>query len=211
MPEHGLHVGEGQGRVFSHPVGRGVTQRVQRDAGARGCPLAGPLEHPVDRVIGQRPGRAARGPPQRLPLPAGDQPGHLHLIQPQPHERIGGGRQLLQRTGALADHGDQLPARLDATQGRRQQLRGPRPGRHVERHQRPVPMRRQRREDLVELTVRDAARDPGGNPRPVPARPLMAVGLHRVAVRVRPPAPAATRSSGNGLMTGPLPACRWKS
>jgi len=35
----------------------------------------------------------------------GNQPGHLHLIQPQPHGCTGGGRQLLQHTGALAGHG----------------------------------------------------------------------------------------------------------
>ena len=34
MTEHKLHVAEGKGRVLSHPVGRGVTQRMQRRAGA---------------------------------------------------------------------------------------------------------------------------------------------------------------------------------
>ena len=33
MTEHKLHVAEGKGRVLSHPVGRGVTQRMQRRAG----------------------------------------------------------------------------------------------------------------------------------------------------------------------------------
>lgn len=52
-----------------------------------------------------------------------------------------------------------------------------------------VPVRRQPREDLVELAVRDTARDPVRHHRPVKPTALAAEGLHRVMVRVRPPAP----------------------
>ena len=50
-------------------------------------------------------------------------------------------------------------------------------------------MRVQGREDLVELLIRDAARDPGRHRRPVHAAALEAVRLHRIVVRMRPPAP----------------------
>ena len=187
MPENELHVGERQRRVLGHPVGSRVTQRVQRRR--RPGPLVDPLEHAVHRVVGQRPGRTPGRPPQRLPPARGDQPGHLDLVEPQPHERVGGRRQLLQLAGALPDHRDQLPSRVGAGQRRRQQFRRPRPRRHVERDQRPVPVRRQPCEDLVELAVRDTARDPVRHPRPVEPAALVAVGLHRVMVRVRPPSP----------------------
>jgi len=38
-----------------------------------------------------------------LPASLGDQIGHLHLVEPQPHERVRGRRQFLQLTGSLAD------------------------------------------------------------------------------------------------------------
>ena len=50
-------------------------------------------------------------------------------------------------------------------------------------------MRRQPGEDLVELPVRDAARHPAGHLWPVEAAALIPVRLHRIVVRVRPPAP----------------------
>src|SRR6266516_831151 len=133
--------------------------------------------------------KAPRRPPQRLPPPPGDQLRHLHLIEPQPHERVGRGRQLPQLAGAFPDDRDQLPSRVDTSQGRRQQLRRPRPGRHIEGDQRPVPVRRQRRENLVELAVRDTTRDPVRHPWPIQPAALVTVGLHRIVVRVRPPAP----------------------
>ena len=151
---------------------------------------AGPLEHPVRRVVGQRPERAPQRPPQRLPVAPWHHAVHLQLIQAQPHERVSRGGQLLQCPAALADHGDQLPPRICPAPGCRQQLRRPRPGRDIKRDQRPVPVRRQRREDLVELLVRDTARDPGGHHRPVQAGALPAERLHRVVVRMRPPATA---------------------
>ena len=50
-------------------------------------------------------------------------------------------------------------------------------------------MRAQRGEQLVELLLRDMVRRPAGKPGPVPPRTLAAVGLHRVVVRMRTPAP----------------------
>ncbi len=97
---------------------------------------------------------------------------------------------MLHRPGPLADHGDQLPPRIHPAPGRRQQLRRPRPGGHIERHQRPVPVRAQRREDRVELLIRDVPRDPGRHHRPVQTAALVAVGLHRVVMRVRPSSPS---------------------
>ena len=158
---------------------------VAADAGLVACPL----EHPVHRVVGQRPHRPAQRPPQRLAAPGRDQPVHLRLVEPQPHERVRRGGQLLQLPGALAGHSDQLTARIDAACGGRQQLRRPRPGGHIERDQRPVPVRGQPGEDLVELLVRDRPRDPRGHPGPVPAGALAAVRLHRVVMRARPRLP----------------------
>ena len=165
-----------------------MPQRVQRGraAGRRG----GPLEHPVRRVIGQRPRRRPRGPPHRLPTPLGDQPVHLDLIQPQPDERVAGRRQLLRRTGPLADHGDQLATGVDASVSDRQQLRGAGTGRDVKSHQRPVAVRRQPREDLVELHVRNAAWDPARHRRSIPPDPLVTGRLRRIVVGVGSPVPA---------------------
>ena len=80
---------------------------------------------------------------------------HLRLIQPQPHEPSVDAGSRLQLTGALADDGDQLPPRLGSRHRGRQQLRCPCPGRHIEGDERPVPVRGQRGEDLVELAVRN--------------------------------------------------------
>ena len=99
------------------------------------------------------------------------------------------GRQLLQLPGSLAHHGNQLASRICAAAGRRQQLRRPRPGRDVERHQGPVPVRVQGREDLIEVLIRDAARDPRRHRRPVHAAALEVIRLHRIAMRMSPPAP----------------------
>ena len=188
MAKHELHVSQRQGRILGHTVGRGVPQRMQRRRGA--SLLVHPLEHAVHRMIGQRPDRAPQRPPQRLPPPGGDQPGHLHLIKPQPHERVGGSGQLLQMAGALTHDSDQLPPRIHPRHRGRQQLRRPRPGRHIERHQRPVPVRRQPREDLVELLIRHAARNPGRHPRPEQPAALVAIGLHGIVVSVSPAATA---------------------
>ena len=140
-------------------------------------------------MVGQRPHRTAQRPPQRLAPAFRDEAFHLHLVEPQPHERVGGRGQFLQLAGALAGHRDHLPAGIDAGQHRRQQLRRTGTGGDVERDQGPVPVRGQPGEDLVELLVRDGPRDPGRHPRPVEPGPLMAERLHRVVMGVRPPAP----------------------
>ena len=70
-----------------------------------------------------------------------------------------------------------------------EQLRGTRSGRDPERHQRPVPVRGQPREQVVEHAVRDLPRDTAGNPRPEQARLLPRERVHRVMVRVRPARP----------------------
>ena len=72
--------------------------------------------------------------------------------------------------------------------GHLQQLRGPGTGRDIERDERPVPVRAQLREDLVQLIIRDAAGHLPGHLRPVESG-IRPVGLHRIVVRVRPPAP----------------------
>lgn len=145
------------------------------------------LEHPVRRVISQRPARVPQRPPQRLATAPWDALGHLHLVEPQPHEGVGRGRQLLELPAALTHHLDQLAARVDPALRRREQLRGAGPGRDVEGHQGPVAVRAQPREDLIELLVRDGARHPDGHGRPIEPAPLVAVGVHRVAVRMCPP------------------------
>lgn len=94
-------------------------------------------------------------------------------------------------TGALAHHADQLLAGQEIALAHAQQLRGPRTGGDPERDQRPVPVRPQRREQLVEPAVGDRPRDPLRHRRPVTSRPLRPPLVHRVAVRVRPAAPAA--------------------
>ena len=187
VPEHVLDIGQRKRRVLGHPVGRRVPQRVQRRPGPR--QPGGPLEHPVRRMVGQRARRAAQRPPHRLPPPLRDQALHLRLVKPQPHERVHGRRQLLHPPRPLPRHRDHLPPRVDTALHRRQQLRRPRPRRDVERHQRPVAVRRQPGEDLVELRIRHAARDPRRDRRAVEPGPLVTVTLHRVVMSVRPPAP----------------------
>lgn len=49
-------------------------------------------------------------------------------------------------------------------------------------------MRRQPGEDLVELRIRDAARNPLGHRRPIQPGPRVAMRLHRIVVRMRSPA-----------------------
>ena len=92
-------------------------------------------EHQPGRVITQRPPRPPQRPPQRLIPASGHQPPDLLLIQPQPHERVRRGGQLLQRTRPLADHGDQLLPRIGIAGRCAQQLRCPGTRRHPERDQ----------------------------------------------------------------------------
>ena len=106
---------------------------------------------------------------------------------------------------AFPGHRDHLPARVDAALGGRQQLRGPRAGGDVERDQRPVPVRRQPGEDLVELLVRDAARDPRRHPRPVKAGPLIAVAAPSGCGERAPGRPAGSGPAGTGSRSGRCP------
>ena len=187
MPHHPLQVGQRHRRVTGHPVGRRMTKVMQRPVRAhRG---AGPGEHQPGRVVSQRPERAPQRPPQRLIPPSGDEPAHLSLIQPQPHERVRGCGQLLQLLCPLADHRDQLLPGIGVGGRRAQQLRSPRPGRDPERDQRPVPVRTQQREQLVEPLIRDLPRHPPRSLRPVPPGALASKRLHRVVMRVRPSPP----------------------
>ena len=71
-------------------------------------------------------------------------------------------------------------------QSRRQQLRGPRPGGHVERHQRSIPVRRQPDENFVEHLIRDRPGNLARQIRPVGPGPLVAVRLHRIVMSAHP-------------------------
>jgi hypothetical protein len=151
---------------------------------------AGPGEHRPGRVVRQRPERPPQRPPQRVVGSRRHQPVHLLLVEPQPHERIRGGRQRLQRPRPLADHGDQLLTRVGVRAPGAEQLSGAGAGGHPERHQCPVPVRHEPGEQLIELLIRDLPRDPPRCLRPVPPGVLSPERLHRAAVRIRPAPPA---------------------
>ena len=174
---------------------------VQRPVGAKG--LVRPDEHGPRRVIGQRPERLPQSPPHRVVGPGRRLAAHLLLlIQAQPHERIRRGRQLLQRPRSLADYGDQLLSRVDARAEHAQQLLSARPGGDPEGHQRPVPVRAQQREQLVELPIGNVPRDPPRQPGPEQAGSLRAERFHRVAMGMSPACPgeraAKPRPAGFG-------------
>ena len=189
MPEYPLHVGQRHGRVAGHPVSGRMTKIMKPPAAAqRG---AGPGEHRPGRVVGQRPERPPQRPPQRVIGPRRDQPVHLLLVKPQPHERIRGGRQRLQRPRPLPDHRDQLLTRVGVRAPGAQQLGGPGARGHPKRHQCPVPVRPEPGEQLIEPLVRDLPRYPPRYLRPVPPHALGPERLHRAAMRIRPAPPAA--------------------
>jgi hypothetical protein len=153
-------------------------------------------------------GPVTSSPPQRL-IPAGrHQPGHLRLIQPQPHERIRGRGQLLRRPYPLADHRDQLLPRISIGSRRAQQLRSPGTRRHPERHQRPVrcdPSRANSCPNFSAGICRGTRRAIFGRYRPARSPANGCIGLWCVFARPRRP-----RASGNGFTIGPVPASRWK-
>ena len=99
------------------------------------------VEHGAGRVIAQRPERAPQRPPHRVVRPGRHLAVRLLLVEPQPHERVRRRRQRLHRPRSLADHRDQLAARVHAPAGDAEQFRGPGTGGHPERDQGPVPVR----------------------------------------------------------------------
>lgn len=143
------------------------------------------LEHAVGGVVAELPERPAQGPPQGFVAAGGHQAVELSLIEPQPYERIGGRRQLLDGPGALPDYDDQLLAGAGVAIAGAEQFRGSRSRRHPEGHQRPVAMRAQLSEQVVEALVGDAARQPLHDPGPIQPRAFLAKGVHRIVMRVR--------------------------
>ena len=186
-----LHVSDRQPRITCHPVRSRMTKIMKCPAGAQR--RVRPGEHRLCAVVGQPAERAQQRPPQRLIPPGRHQALHLRLIQPQPDERVRRCRQLLHEPRPLADHGDQLLPRICVTRRGAQQLRGPGPGRHPEGDKGPVPVGRQRGEQLIKLLVRDAPRHPLHHRGTVPAAALITVRLRRVVVGIRPAAPPAPR------------------
>ena len=184
VTQNPLHVGDRHLRVACHPVGSGMTQVVQRPV--RSQRLTRPAEHRAGRVIRQRPERAPQRPPHRVVRPGRHLAVRLLLVDPQPDERVRRRRQRLHRPRPLADHRHQLAAGIHAPAGGAEQLRSPRARGHPERDQGPVPVRRQRREQLVEHPVRDAPRDALRLPGPEQPGPLLPERLQRVMVRIRP-------------------------
>jgi hypothetical protein len=138
----------------------------------------------VSGRVGQLPERAPQRPPQRLIQAARHQALHLRLIQPQPYERVRRRRKLLQLPGPLADHRDQLLPGIGVPGGSPQQLSGPCARRHPERDQSPVPVRGELGEQLTEPLISDAARYPLDQPGPEQPGPLVAMGVHRIVMRV---------------------------
>jgi hypothetical protein len=183
MPEDPLDVGQGQVRVADHPLRGGMPQIVQ-------CPVraqrgVGLVEDHPGGVVCQRPERTAQSPPQCLLRPFRDQVPRLLLVEPQPHERVGRGRQPLQRPAALADHTDHLLLGHHEALADAEQFGGAGAGGHVERDQGPIPVAVQGREELAERLIRDAPRGWLGllrlihrSPRWPPERP------HRIVVGV---------------------------
>ena len=151
--------------------------------------LVRPAEHCPGRRIRQRPERAAQRPPHRISGTGRHQAMHLLLVKAQPHESVRRGRKLLDRPRPLADHRDQLLARVDPPGQHAKQLGCACTGRDPERQQRPVPVRAQRREQLIELAIRDLPWDPLGHPRPEQPGPLPAEPVHRVVMSMRPAGP----------------------
>jgi len=155
--------------------------------------LIRPHEHRPRRVVGQPAERAPPRPPHRIIAARRDQPVQLLLIQTQPHERVRRGRKRLQRPRSLAHDGDRLIARADAGAPGRQQLRRPGPRGDPERHQCPVPVAAQCREQLGERRVRNLAWNLLSHPWPVPPRLLVGERVHRIAMGCGPAGPAGQR------------------
>jgi hypothetical protein len=116
----------------------------------------------------------------------------LLLVEPQPHERVRRRRrrrERLDRPRSLADHRDELLAGVGARPRDAQELRCPRAGGDPERDQRPVPVRPEPGEQLVEHAVGDLPGNRLRDSRPEQAGLPPRERLQRVVMRVRPPRP----------------------
>ena len=82
---------------------------------------------------------------------------------------------------------------FDEVHGDAEQFRGTGAGRDVERQQRPVPVRAQRCEQLIEEPVGQVSRDPLGHPLPERCPRSRREGLHRIVVRLRPSSGSVVR------------------
>ena len=182
-------------RITGHPVRGGVPQVMQRPVRAEH--RVGPLEHPVRCVIGQRPERLAQRPPQRL-VPArlvparASAPGTAAATRTRPREAgtCCSARDPLRTTVISCWPGSASPL------AGAEQLRRPHPGRHPERHQRPVPVRAQRREQLARTSHPGSAAACAAPASAGTTRRARPERLHRVA-GARPrgchgPGPAGT-------------------
>ena len=136
-PSTSLHVGQRQRRVLGHPVGRGVSQRVQRrrasppggrparTCGARRDSSAGGTGCSVHHNGWRRPAGSAR------PSPPG---------KPQPHERVSRRGQLLHLAGCPCGPPRSPAGPVDAALGRPTEAPRREPRSKRKRHQRPVPV-----------------------------------------------------------------------
>ncbi len=105
-----------------HPVGGGMTKVVQGPVGTE-C-RSGAAEHGSCSVVIEWPERATPCPPQRIITPGRYLLIDLRLVEPEPHEGIGGSRELLKGAGPLANHRDQLLTRIDVATARPEQFGG---------------------------------------------------------------------------------------
>ncbi len=164
-------------------MGRGVAQVVEGPV--RPKRRVRPTEYRAHRRVVERPVRAAQGQPQRRrpdPRAAGD----ALAVELQPDERVRRGRQPLQRAAALSVHADQLLADVHPVAGHPEQLRGARPGRDVEREDRPVPVAPHRSEQRVEVSVADVGRQALGQLRLEVRPPARGERLQRVVMGIGP-------------------------
>ena len=186
--EAGDNVGQRHARITGHPVGGQMPQVMQGPVGAERS--AGTVEHPVGGVVGQPAGTGGAastttGHPARPGLGRAAAPDTAAATRTRPGRPAAaagagspcGSPRSAAAPGSASRH--DAPSSSDARA----------PVGHPECHQCPVAVRAQRGEQLVELLLRDVVRRTPGKPGPVPPGTLTAVGLHRVVVRMGPPAP----------------------
>ena len=172
----------------------------RRSCSVQSAPSAalGPGEHraaPRDRSAA---GTAAAASTTAADPARGHQAAHLLLIQPQPHERVRRGRQLLHRPRPLADHRDQLlpGSASPAVAPSSSEARAPVDTQNAtSARSRCEPSRAN---SSLNCSSGMLPRDPLRDPRPEQPRRLSAERLHRIVVRARPgprgPGPAGTGS-----------------